>query len=605
MSELFIEVGYDGLIEIRPDDDMPSALWLQVVIAWSQNNSTAIQSRSIRLEPSDFVDKSAWLRDVWRARGELVRVSAAVVEQVRLVKQDVSEFERILNSAPEELAKNELIIPRLRRALTSHQEQNSRRLVAMKSGANFSVPGAGKTMTSLVVWQSLRLEKRVDKLLVICPRSAFESWREEAREAFEQPISIMVFDGEPIDPDSEIVVTNYEQIESAKKLSYLTKWASKNAVHLVIDEAHRVKAGGRSVRWRACKQLAQVANRVDLLTGTPMPQDIDDLAALYKLAWPTLPANYFNNRRLTSMKRNTTFVRTTKAELALPQMIIEPVRANPSELQAEIYKALRDQYSGLFAATGQESAFLARRGKAVMALLAAATNPGLLVAPAFQELTLGIQWPPSEVQSNHRLVDLLQQYLQYEMPWKFKFVAKRIEELADRGEKVIVWSSFVGNLKYLQRILEPFSPALVFGAVTASDRASEIARFRRDDSCTVLLTNPQTLGEGISLHHECHEAIYVDRTYNAGLYLQSLDRIHRLGLPKNVTTRVTVLETKETIDTRVGSRLESKITRLATFLDDPSLVASSIPQGDEIRPEDVLGMDDSDFLDIFRHLGRV
>jgi SNF2 family DNA or RNA helicase len=602
MSELNIDLSEEGFVEIRPDSEMPVERWMQVVTVWSKTDSASLRSRVIRVDISEFVNRMGWLKDVWRARGESVNVSESVVNEVRSARQGKLEFERLLHSNPDQSLDDEFLVPGLKRQLTSHQARNSRLIRSMKSGANFSVPGAGKTMTALVVWKSLRAEESVDKLLVVCPRSAFSSWKQEANEVFETPLTVDVFDGKPVDLDADIIITNYEQIESTQKLEYLTSWASRNKVHLVIDEAHRVKAGGRSVRWRACRKLASVANRVDLLTGTPMPQDVDDLAALYKLAWPTLPSNYLNNRLLASMRRNTTFVRTTKAELDLPKMIIEPVRDEPDNLQAEIYSALRDQYAGVFDVSNQESAFLARRGRAVMSLLAAATNPGLLLAPSFQELALGIQWPPNELQSNHRLVELSQRYLQFEMPWKFKFVAKRVEELAAKGQKVIVWSSFVGNLMALQRVLEKFSPALVFGGVTADDRDSEISRFRSDTACSVLLTNPQTLGEGISLHHECHEAIYVDRTFNAGLYLQSLDRIHRLGLPKNVVTRVTVLETKNTIDIRVGNRLDWKINRLATFLDDPGLVASSIPQGDEIRPEDLLGMDSADFDDVFGHL---
>lgn len=602
LSELFVDLDDEGLIAIRPDTDMSRERWMQVVSAWAQTDSSALRSRVIRIEPTEFVTKMIWLKDVWRARGELVKVSPQVAEQVQRVRLSVDDFEKLVHANPNEIPADELHVPGLRRALTSHQDRNSRILKAMKGGANFSVPGAGKTMTALVVWRSLRHDKRVDKLLVVCPRSAFESWREEVKEVFNHDIRIVIFDGTPVDPAAEIVVTNYEQIESRVKLDYLTNWASRNDVLLVIDEAHRVKAGGRSVRWRACNQLALVAKRVDLLTGTPMPQGVDDLAALYKLAWPALPSNYFTGSRLTSMRRNTTFVRTTKKELQLPQMKIVPHHEEASPLQQAIYGALRDQYVGVFGMSNQEGAFLARRGKAVMSLLAAATNPGVLLAPKFQELALGIQWPPSEVESNQRLVELIQRYLQFEIPWKFKFAAKRVEKLASQGEKVIIWSSFVGNLISLQRILEPFEPALVYGGVAGVDRMAEIQRFRRDPSCSVLLTNPQTLGEGISLHHECHEAIYVDRTYNAGLYLQSLDRIHRLGLPPNVITRATVLETAGTIDERVGTRLTQKIASLATFLEDPDLVSSSTPQLNDDNSADILGMDDSDFADIFAHL---
>ncbi len=85
----------------------------------------------------------------------------------------------------------------------------------------------------------------------------------------------------------------------------------------------------------------------------------------------------------------------------------------------------------------------------------------------------------------------------------------------------------------------------------------------------VLLSNPATLGEGISLHQVCHDAIYVDRDFMAGRFLQSLDRIHRLGLAPETETRVTVLAATGTVDEVVARRMEEKLEFMGGILDDP------------------------------------
>ena len=184
------------------------------------------------------------------------------------------------------------------------------------------------------------------------------------------------------------------------------------------------------------------------------------------------------------------------------------------------------------------------------------------------------------------------------MPWKFKYVALRAEEIAKAGEKVLVWSNFIGNLASLKGVLKKFQPAVVYGNVSLEDRASELHRFRTDPNCTVLLSNPQTLGEGVSLHQVCHNEIFVDRSYNAGLYLQAVDRIHRLGLAPDQKTSIEILVSKGTIDERVAARLTTKVNALSNFLQDEHLVKAAIPQGDELSPEDVLGLSDEDFADI-------
>jgi len=372
-----------------------------------------------------------------------------------------------------------------------------------------------------------------------------------------------------------------------------------NDAGLIIDEAHRIKAGRNSVRWNAARALSLSAKRVDILTGTPMPQGVQDLKALFSVAWPKLTKHDLDERTLPLLSRNTVFVRTTKGELELPNANLVTVAREPSELQVEILKALQDKYVGVNFLSISDAKNLAKRGKAVMTMLAAATNPGLLAGrKEFSHYEFGFSWPPKAITSDHHLNDLIEEYLRHEIPWKFKYVAHRVEEMAKTGEKVLVWSNFIGNIASLKGVLKKFEPAVVYGNVSIEDRASELHRFRTDPNCTVLLSNPQTLGEGVSLHQVCHYEIFVDRTYNAGLYLQAVDRIHRLGLAPDQETTIEILVSKGTIDERVAVRLATKVNALSNFLQDEHLSRTAIPQGDELLPEDVLGLSDEDFEDI-------
>ena len=58
----------------------------------------------------------------------------------------------------------------------------------------------------------------------------------------------------------------------------------------------------------------------------------------------------------------------------------------------------------------------------------------------------------------------------------------------------------------------------------------------------VLITNPNTLAESVSLHTICHDAIYFEYSFNLVHLLQSKDRIHRLGLPENQYTQFYFLQ---------------------------------------------------------------
>ena len=53
----------------------------------------------------------------------------------------------------------------------------------------------------------------------------------------------------------------------------------------------------------------------------------------------------------------------------------------------------------------------------------------------------------------------------------------------------------------------------------------------------VLITNPHTMAESVSLHKQCHDAVYFEYSFNLTHMLQSRDRINRLGLPEQQYTQ--------------------------------------------------------------------
>jgi SNF2 family DNA or RNA helicase len=332
-----------------------------------------------------------------------------------------------------------------------------------------------------------------------------------------------------------------------------------------------------------------------------MPQSQEDLRNLLTLSWQGISREYFSDSRLSGLKRGGVFVRTTKRELQLPPMNITQVELPMSDVQQDVYSALKRSFIGQFQMSESDSNFFSRRGKAVMTLIAAATNPGLLMGSVKEDAYLGLAWPPKELKGFERLMTVLENYVSHEIPEKYQWISRYVAKAASEGKKVLIWSTFISNLISLKRLLEPYDPALIYGATSQEDRKSELKKFRTSKSCSVLLSNPQTLGEGVSLHKECHDAIYLDRNYNAGLYLQSLDRIHRLGLAPDQETNIFILESMGSIDQRIARRLQDKIQRLGFYLNDTGLVEVSLPADDEL-PEAILGLDQFDLNDIYKHL---
>lgn len=601
MYILRVSLPSDAKIKIEPASLIPDEIWDGVVDWWSAETSGNARSKFIEVGLGDFSHRKHWLR-IWKGQGNELEIDSEVRCALLEVKNLTSKFLELASRTEDGVESKDLGSIKLTRPLTDFQERNLRCLSEMPNGANFSVPGAGKTLTTLALWEFYRIKGEINCMLVVCPRSAFEAWEDDSNFLLRKP-QIFNFSDRPISPSTEILYTNYEQLESVQRLGRLVKWIRARSAMLVIDEAHRIKGGGASVRWRACRELANHAKRVDLLTGTPMPQGPEDLRNLFSVSWPGVPRQVLSDSLLGSLNRGGVFVRTTKKELRLPPWTPNVVELPMGKIQKDVYAALKRSFVGQFSVSRADSNYFGNKGKAVMTLIGAATNPRLLMSFQSEDAHLGLTWPPKSISGEERLISLVEDYGRYEVPEKYLFVSKYVAKAFEEGKKVLVWSTFIANLLALKEYLKNYDPALIYGASSEEERKNELRKFRTSPSCAVLLSNPQTLGEGISLHHECHDAIYVDRSYNAGLYLQSLDRIHRLGLPESQQTNVFFLQTEGSIDQRISRRLEQKIIRLGNYLDDDGLVEASLPGlDDEISPDAVSGLDEIDLNDVYRHL---
>ncbi|MGA4287104.1 helicase-related protein [Ralstonia nicotianae] len=160
---------------------------------------------------------------------------------------------------------------------------------------------------------------------------------------------------------------------------------------------------------------------------------------------------------------------------------------------------------------------------------------------------------------------------------KLKYVLKRARQLAREGHKVLIWSSFVRNVEYIAQRLADMGAVYIHGGVDAGEedddetREGKIKLFHDDQNVRVMVANPAAAGEGVSLHRVCHHALYLDRTFNAAHYLQSEDRIHRFGLPREQKTTIEIVECLDSVDETVRMRLNLKIGAMAEALDDSSL----------------------------------
>jgi hypothetical protein len=168
-----------------------------------------------------------------------------------------------------------------------------------------------------------------------------------------------------------------------------------------------------------------------------------------------------------------------------------------------------------------------------------------------------------------------------ELSPKMLITIARAFELASKGEKVVIWTTFIGNIRLLEQILSPLKPVTIFGETPTGDeetvgtREAKIKSFKEKRDCYVLIANPQTASEGISLHKECQYQLFLDRNYDARLFEQAMNRTHRVGLPKNKPVIIEILLLEESVDENVDIRLDIKLGNMYDVLNDTRLLQES------------------------------
>jgi SNF2 family DNA or RNA helicase len=329
-------------------------------------------------------------------------------------------------------------------------------------------------------------------------------------------------------------IISYRQLQTV--LPDVLSFVGKNPVAVFLDESHRMKGGLSRETGRSVLRLAALPTRKLLLSGTPMPNAPIDLVAQAQFLFPFKKVDESNAQSIISP----IYVRTTKGELGLrkPDRLIRKIDMSPA--QQRLYGLIAHEEARRLSGFGlRDKIQLRALGQSVIRLIQAASNPILL----FNSTSV-----PREIQV--ALIDEGDSA-------KLAYAIERTRSLAKKGKKIVIWSTFIKTIESLASRLQDLGADYIHGGVDAGSEFDEDTRERKirdfhlDDEKYVLIANPASCGEGISLHEVCHHAIYIDRNFNAGQYLQSEDRIHRLGLSKNQRTVIEILTSPATIDESV------------------------------------------------------
>ena len=477
----------------------------------------------------------------------------------------------------------------------------------MARAANFSVPGAGKTAMLLGVFAYLNREnapfnEKIDRLLVVSPLNAFDSWKREFEAVFGDKKVLKSIDSQTSSDFgydlsvnwgvSNLVLVNYESLP--KYLSKINQNIDINTM-LVFDEVHRVK-NPEGTRAEKALELSKKPKFKYVLTGTPIPNTYKDIYNFLHILYGNEYNSYFGwdlgfllnpkvrEIRDINSKLYPFFWRTNKKDLNVPRAEDDYIEiVDPSSEQLDLAELI---YSN-------EKSSLSK----LIRLIQASTNPALLNKKINYEELMAYNddededlYTISEKDFNSLLYEkgkessedmYLDLDLENMISPKFDNGIELVQKLVKEDKNLLVWCIFVNTLYKIANTLREngIKVNLVYGGTNKSERSMLIDEFR-DGDVQVLVSNPQTLGESISLHQSVHDAVYFEYNFNLTFMLQSRDRIHRLGLDQNQYTRYYYLQTASEyldsyrpgyIDEKIYSRLKYKERLMYEAIDNKNL----------------------------------
>ncbi len=436
--------------------------------------------------------------------------------------------------------------------LLPHQREGVDFLSGREAAGLFDDPGLGKTRQLIESIDGEISRGSIQAALVICPNTLKTTWGEEI-EQYSNARYAIFGSGRKARRDgfrsltAAFYVINYEAVIA--EMPSLRALLRFKRIALVLDESHRIKTPGTRIT-QAVHELRGEAARRFILTGTPVankPEDLwsqiyflDDGAALggsfedFRAKYCAPRGGYVSLDDVRQRLDHIALRRKKTGTISLPPKTYTRLSVPLVGKQAELYQAMRDDMVIWVRSLSGEQ--VAKQGEAILARLVRlaqlASNPSLLDASY------------SEVPAKVAVLDRL-------LP----------EYLGPDDEKVIVWTSFVGNISALMTRYARFSPVCLHGEMDRKSRDRAVKAFRTDPSVRLLFANPAAAREGLTLT-SARRAIYLDRTFNLVDYLQSQDRIHRISQKRSC--EIVLLLARQTIDEFVDYSIAQK-QRLAAY----------------------------------------
>lgn len=517
-----------------------------------------------------------------------------------LLKKKAKDYKNGVYNKAEFEKFREFTFDSIQRPLKIHQLKAAFHLYLLGNGANFSVPGSGKTTVVLTVYEKLRAEGKVNTLFVVGPPSCFGPWKNEFIETLgRKPNHVILAGGNktnrknqyysPVKQKAEMYLTTFQSLlYDQKDVEYFFSQKEIKAL-LVVDEAHYIKQINGN--WAsAILNQSRRAKYKCVLTGTPIPKSYSDIYNLFDFLWPEnqpIPTNDKTKIKVSEQRGNghsiktileenigPLFYRVRKSDLSLTKPnFVEPTLIKMHKYERLIFDAVLKRiknYSKKDYLKNIDFVNKLAEGR-IMRLRQCVSYTKLLN-------TAIVDYNEEILEDMIDLKKIIRNYDTLESPAKLNVLIKMLRSFKKKNLKVVIWTNFIETIKLLERTLKhhKFNCKKIYGGTPIEGsliRDEETREKIRDEFVSpesgldILIANPAACAESISLHKTCHHAIYYDLNYNCAQYLQSLDRIHRVGGSETKEANYHFLLYENSIDLEIKNNLDEKTRRMFAIVE--------------------------------------
>lgn len=397
--------------------------------------------------------------------------------------------------------------------------------------------GLGKTLSVLSYYSALRATSDFSLLLVVCPNSLSRNWIREASMWFPD-LKTTVLAGDKASKawtlrmltsgsvEQDLLVVNYEAVRLEYVTPELEKLVAERKTLLCLDESQRVK-NPTAKTFKALNSIAPACDRRVLLSGTPTPKDVSDLWAQLRILdggerlgrsfykWLSRVAELGTEYSQYAVKKfhedevQESVARAHEIMLRRRKEFVVDLPAKTFTVrEIELSGSQADRYNEI-----REGLILRMRSLSGEQFVREITN-------ILEEYLRAVQ-----ISSNPRLIDPEWKG----EPAKFLELDEIVNEVVrEQGQKIVVWTNYLGNVRELCERYKDLGASPFSGEVAAAEREKTVRAFQESESPRILVAVPAAGGVGITLT-AAQTAVYIDKTWNAEHWMQSVDRIHRIG----------------------------------------------------------------------------